>query len=350
MNWHLKEPFWNSRMAYKESLLFIQQNPGDLPTANLLFLPDREITMTRATGVVAFQDGIDYELVPQTRQLIALPGSNIPFLSRSEFTRKPGQEFSIAHRRGSPQEHLYFSEGHHFHELQVEVTYAHRSMWQDAVPAQPTDGLPRAFAKLLAGDPLRMYLSGDSISAGNNASGITGIAPFMPGFGELAASELNTRWGSAIDFHNLSVGGVDSGHALLVAGDIAAAHPDVVVLAYGMNDIALRNPTRYRENIATALGIIQENNPNVEIVLVAPMLGNPDWEFTPQEIFPLHRDALKTLCAGSVVLMDMTGLWTDLLQYKSYYDLTGNGVNHPNDFGHRIYAEALLSLFKNTGQ
>ena len=29
---------------------------------------------------------------------------------------------------------------------------------------------------------------------------------------------------------------------------------------------------------------------------------------------------------------------------KSPYDLTGNGINHPNDFGHRLYAHTILSL------
>ena len=33
-----------------------------------------------------------------------------------------------------------------------------------------------------------------------------------------------------------------------------------------------------------------------------------------------------------------------MLKHKQYWDLTGNGVNHPNDFGHRIYAQVLTSL------
>jgi hypothetical protein len=26
------------------------------------------------------------------------------------------------------------------------------------------------------------------------------------------------------------------------------------------------------------------------------------------------------------------------------FDLTGNGLNHPNDFGHRLYAQGVLEL------
>lgn len=34
----------------------------------------------------------------------------------------------------------------------------------------------------------------------------------------------------------------------------------------------------------------------------------------------------------------------DLLRRKRYLDLSGNGLNHPNDFGHRLYAQVLLHL------
>jgi acyl-CoA thioesterase I len=44
-----------------------------------------------------------------------------------------------------------------------------------------------------------------------------------------------------------------------------------------------------------------------------------------------------------VVLADVTTLWTQLLARKSYYDVTGNGLNHPNDFGHRLYAQVILA-------
>jgi hypothetical protein len=45
-----------------------------------------------------------------------------------------------------------------------------------------------------------------------------------------------------------------------------------------------------------------------------------------------------------VALADLTGVWTELLARKGYHDLTGNGVNHPNDFGHRLYAQVILGL------
>jgi hypothetical protein len=45
-----------------------------------------------------------------------------------------------------------------------------------------------------------------------------------------------------------------------------------------------------------------------------------------------------------MVLADMTTLWLELLERKNAYDLSGNGLNHPNDFGHRVYAQIILGL------
>ena len=40
----------------------------------------------------------------------------------------------------------------------------------------------------------------------------------------------------------------------------------------------------------------------------------------------------------------MTAVWQTLLARKHYLDMTGNGVNHPNDYGHRLYAQVILAL------
>jgi hypothetical protein len=72
------------------------------------------------------------------------------------------------------------------------------------------------------------------------------------------------------------------------------------------------------------------------------MWGNPDWAHTPVDQFAPHRDALASLVAPRVALADLTTLWGEMRGRKSNADLTGNGVNHPNDFGNRVYAAAIL--------
>ena len=60
--------------------------------------------------------------------------------------------------------------------------------------------------------------------------------------------------------------------------------------------------------------------------------------------FPKYRDELAKLCEPGVALADMTSVWDECLKRKKDWDLTGNGVNHPNDFGHRMYAQVLSTL------
>ncbi len=73
-------------------------------------------------------------------------------------------------------------------------------------------------------------------------------------------------------------------------------------------------------------------------------LGNREWSYAAPELYPAYRDALADLCGDGVALADLTTMWTELLKHKKFADLTGNNVNHPSDFGHRIYAQVILGL------
>jgi hypothetical protein len=89
---------------------------------------------------------------------------------------------------------------------------------------------------------------------------------------------------------------------------------------------------------------IRKGCPNAEIILVATMMGNKDWTALHPELWPAYRDALAELCGPGIALADMTGVWGEMLKHKQYWDITGNGVNHPNDFSHRVYAQVLSGL------
>jgi hypothetical protein len=61
-------------------------------------------------------------------------------------------------------------------------------------------------------------------------------------------------------------------------------------------------------------------------------------------MFAEYRDALASLTGEGVALANLTAVWEELLKSKHDYDLIGNGLNHPNDFGHRLYAQTILAL------
>ena len=74
------------------------------------------------------------------------------------------------------------------------------------------------------------------------------------------------------------------------------------------------------------------------------MVGHGEWIHTPREMFPKYREALASLTGPGIALADVTAVWETFLKNKHDLDLTGNGLNHPNDFGHRLYAQTILSL------
>ena len=72
------------------------------------------------------------------------------------------------------------------------------------------------------------------------------------------------------------------------------------------------------------------------------MSGNPS--ALPAERFTGYRDALRNLSAPNVTFADVTTPWLELLRRKHFSDLSGNNINHPNDFGHRVYADVICQL------
>jgi lysophospholipase L1-like esterase len=173
---------------------------------------------------------------------------------------------------------------------------------------------------------------------------MVGAPPFMPAYPDLVAEQLRATYGGEVELVNRAVGGWAVPNGLTDLENLIAANPDLVVIAYGMNDVGRRDPEDYQKGIQQMIARIKAARPEAEIILVATMLGNEQWAHTPREMFTKYRDALSALCEQGVALADLTSVWTEMLRRKRDCDLTGNGVNHPSDFGHRVYASALLSL------
>jgi hypothetical protein len=149
--WNLLAPFWKSNTAYGESLFFIQDGLQDPPASLLLFIPRQITRLCSASHQVVYQEGQDYCLDPGSQRIWLPTGSRIPYVHRPELYRTPGQDFAIGHLRGDESTWLYFSEGHYFHDLQVEATYTHQDSWTGFVPTWQGDQLRRAAAQRLPG-------------------------------------------------------------------------------------------------------------------------------------------------------------------------------------------------------
>ncbi|MCE5249913.1 SGNH/GDSL hydrolase family protein [bacterium] len=345
----LLTPFWKTGTMDGESVLFIQSRKGEPPRAQLLFTPDSLVSVMSATGQITYEEGRDYVFTPGSNVLTLPEGSRIPFKTHAAMYPPKGTPQSIDGFRGGDSS-LFWSEGHMYHDLQAVVTYTHKDSWQGYTPEFAGDILISTMTKLKKREPLKLVLFGDSISEGYNASGFTKTPPFMPPYGELVKMYLEAVYGSKVTFVNRSLAGKTSGWGVETIGKVAGDNPDLVILAFGMNDASAgMKPASFSANVVRMIAAVRRVNPAAEFILVATMTGNPEWTKSSPNLYPRYRDALRTLCGRGVVLADMTAVWTELLKRKTFADITGNGVNHPNDFGHSLYAEVILGLLVGEG-
>lgn len=343
-SWHLLEPFWQGTVVHRESVLFVASAADQSATANLLRRPQRILQVAAANGSIVYEQGRDYEFDPTSGELRLLANSRIPSLIADQLYPPLNAPRSIAHRAGHPQQAILFDNEHWFHDQQTEITYQASEPWFGYRPSFPEESLTRTRDKLSKGEPLTIAVSGDSISFGLNASKLTGAPPYQPIYPELIAQQLEATFKSPIQLVNRAIGGWRLEQGLNDLDALLASNPDLIIVAYGMNHFGSRDPEGFRELQKTMLDRIAQQAPDADVILVAPMHGNTQWVHTPAEQFEPHRAVLQSFVNEKIALADLTSLWGDMLQRKRDCDLTGNGVNHPNDFGHRVYASAILSL------
>ncbi len=364
----LLEPFWRSTTVHRESVLFVKETADKPADGKLLFPATKVIAIHAADGSKRFELGRDFTVSDDGTRLVLTEKSSVPFLRQDELFPPKGKlplwsggaaegPQSLSHKTGDPETHVLFNNGHWFHDRQVEVTYERAAAdWPGAVPQFDASKLPKTLAKLKAKHKLTIGVSGDSITFGLNASGLVGAAPFMPIYPELVAAQLQETFGGEVALFNRAGGGWNINSGLNDLDKLIEHKPDLVIVAYGMNDVGYRDPEKYKAGVAKLIERLRAANPDVEVILVATMLGNDQWKHTPREMFPLYLDALKSLAgtegtaSSGIALADLTSLWTEMLKRKRDSDLTGNGVNHPSDFGHRVYASAIMALLVEATQ
>jgi lysophospholipase L1-like esterase len=342
----LFKPFWQTSVMHGESVLFVKETPAANPSASLLFVPTKVLAVRDPSQAITYTEGRDYILKPGSREITLPEGSRITFKLPQDLIRPAkSQRYALTRRDGTGE--ILFGGGHEYHDMQATVTYEHATgTWTDTSPAVRGEGLVRTRGLLKRKAPVTITLLGDSISTGCNASGWAKAAPYQPPYQDLLAMNLKAVHGSAVTLHNFSVGGTSTDWGVKNIDKVVATRPDLVILAFGMNDSSGRPAAQYRANILAMIEATRRTVPEAEFILVAPMLGNADWITLKQELFPQYRDSLASLCGPGIALADMTKVWSGMLKHKKDRDLTGNGVNHPNDFGHRLYTQVLSALLR----
>lgn len=347
---HLLEPAWRGGVVWRESSVLLAAGADDPPRARLAHPASRILAVTTADGSRTLGAADGWRHVAGSREVVfTLPAPVPPILDADRYLPENAPH-AYRHRVGDERQWLLYRPGRWFHDRDLEITYTREPGAGDPAPPLVCRGsLPRSRARLAAGERLVIGVSGDSISTGLDASETTGTPPFQPGWPDLVVAQLRVATPGDVTHVNRAVAGWSVANGLADLDALLEAEPDLVVVAYGMNDVGRRDPAWYREQTAAIVTRARENRPEAEVLLIATMLGNDEWIHTPREMFDRYRDELAGLVGEGVALVDMTAVWADQERAKAMFDLTGNGLNHPNDFGHRLYAQGVLEMLLGPG-
>lgn len=332
------EPYWKGNIIYHESVMFV----GD-DGAPLLYDPENVLSVRSWDLKTEYAKDVDYEV--RDGKIYRLEGSSMPRFTWNEFypeskeTSVTGNAFA-----GANKPFVLFAEGVYFHQNQVFVTYTHKENTSLFVPAK-SEKFNKFIRKLEAGGELNIVFFGDSITAGANASGRGGVLPGTPIWPEMVSKALETKYPNAkINYINTAVGGKNTTWGISELDErVNAYSPDLVVLGFGMND-GCRNEETFAEGAKALIDGILDKNPDCEIATIATMLPHKETAYWG----PQHRwEAVLLKLAGDYPCVDvvpMTSVHRTFLTKKRYFDMTGNNVNHPNDFLIRVYAQTILEV------
>ncbi len=208
---------------------------------------------------------------------------------------------------------------------------------------------------LLDGDnviALRLVFYGDSISnAANSSWEMQKENPELT-WREQAKRNIEAQFGAEVVLHNYSRSGYGSDWGReAVEEKFTGEEAHLVLLAFGMNDGSANvSQKHFADNLREIMSKIQKTVKNsdgkgVEFILISTPLPNP----ASTECYrnqPLYADAAQSLVKEGVAHLNMTSVWQWLLKKKEYCEISGNNLNHPNDFSYRFYGDGIGETFR----
>ncbi len=340
--------YWEGGTTYNEAVLPMREKDGVIQPISLMYPIDEVISVCNAELTEEYLPGRDYAV--KDGRLVIPEGSRIKVQNYGDLYLEellPNHSFE-----GTKGGHVYFSEGDDLHRKQFVVTYTHPATWNGPVPPSQGGSLPRTMHRLKNGMELNVVFFGDSICAGGNSSALLKVPPYAPMWADMVTEHLRKQYPDAkIHMYNEAVGGTDAKWGAEQAESLVCVHkPDLVVLAFGMNDAALQiEPMAYKSYIQSMMNTIRAVSPQCEFLLVSSMRSNVEAKFYQGKKLAVYRAILQQLTREGVVLADMLALHEYLLTKKKFRDMTGNNINHCNDFLARAYAQLIIKTLSEDG-
>lgn len=335
-------PFWKSDTIYYETIMPIKDD-GKIAQGNLLFKAEKILSVKDIYLQKKYKKGRDWKY--RNGKIILTTKSRIPFFNTQDLVFE-GKKEGISLKAKKEGHFVLFSEKGLLQSRQLAVTYIKEKVdsWKGYVPAYAGKYLPRTSIKLQSGQPLKVVFYGNSIETGANSSSTLNEAPYLPTWPEMVIRNIKKHYGNNITYKNVSRGGMSAKWGFENAATLVNPEkPDLVVIGFGMNDGSARIPPgNFMEQIRGIMEVVKMANPSSEFIVIATMLANPD--AVHSGIQKEYRKPVLDLTAEGVAVADMTSIHEELLRHKAYQDMTGNNINHPNDYLARWYAQVISAL------
>ena len=349
-------PFWKGDTVLGESVFVLENALGELRPFRLAFPIRRVISVRSGDLRTTYREGADYRVNEYGELEIVREGS-IPRLlwndhRFSEFDASRDDRMASADALGAWRTGDLFSDREGMRAWQIAVSYSHAESNIYDVTQGKSEKFPHLLRLLGENRPVTVVGYGDSITYGWAASGMQDIRkpPYCRPYAQMIVDFLLDRSGVQIKHVNCSVSGKCTDWAERdenLAG-VISAKPDLVILAFGMNDGGVFRPEVFSERLRSIMRKIRIVCPHTEFLLISPILPNPLVAFTAgSSILRYHREYPRALLAieqetQGVACANVTAVHELLLERKSLQDTLSNNVNHPNDFMHRVYAQVAL--------
>ena len=315
------------RTIRDESLTFL----GD-GGASLMYRPE-EILSVRCMKQ-ELEPGKDYTVSGST--LYRSSGGNAPYIPLEEYYPDKFEEGKTFYHAG---EHSYilFRNDDYFYRHQIYVTYTTYDAWEGPEVPDKSHLLPRSTKN----PNLHLVALGDSITCGGNTSGMF-YADGAPIWLDEVAEALHVKTKK-----NLAKGGESSIWAVDNFSNFDLLPCDLMIIAFGMNDGSGGvKPEEYQKNIRFLIEGTKQQAPEAEFLLIATMLPDERVQLAPGKSFlGFQKDYLGPLLEleqEGIAVADMTSIHEYLLTKKRFVDMTGNNVNHQNDFLSHVYTQTIL--------
>jgi len=221
-----------------------------------------------------------------------------------------------------------------------------------AVTGSTPGRIPKTMAKIAAGEPVMIVCWGDSVTVGGDAS--TPETRYTSVF----AQRLHAKYpGKPIDVEVIAIGGSNSRQWLYPDKfpnqqyldickfeRVPAAKPDLVTIEF-VNDAGLQGETLVQvyEDIVARLEAIGS-----EVLFITPHFTMPSMmgfgvDLKQPEKRPYVLQLREFANARNLALADASARWEHLAKEGiPYVTLLRNGINHPDDRGHALFADELM--------